>query len=450
MNKLNTRIVLRNDSTANWLAESDQILLKGEVGIEFLSNGKVKMKIGDGEHTWAQLGYFGGDEGHVFEATISKGGDHLGAITEVVGSTTLSKGDVAIVKEAIVNTEKVGTVVDGTTIQQKYQYTAYVYNGSSWAAMDGNYSAENVYFDDDFTFTTNIGTVTGVTSSKVVSAAGKNLKQFLSGLFAQETPGSISSEPSCGVVLKLNGSSISSDVSYEVGTTIQPSYTTSFEDGKYTYGPEPTGVTVDSWSVTSTAGETWNTATGSSASSVTLGDKSGDVSSYSITAVATHTNGNYAKSNIGNTGTTRIASGTKSATTKKVTCYRTQFAGCSSLDDFELTSSSIRGLKVKAQPTAKFSDNGASGKVNTSTNGFKLAIDEGSKYVIIALYGRTLQHVYDSGAFGQDIVGSFTHISADTDIAVSGANNYSGVNYNVYVYSPSTALGANTYDIVIG
>ena len=36
MAQLNTRIVLRNDSTAKWLEGKNQVLLKGEVGIEFL------------------------------------------------------------------------------------------------------------------------------------------------------------------------------------------------------------------------------------------------------------------------------------------------------------------------------------------------------------------------------------------------------------------------------
>lgn len=54
---LNTRIVLRNDTSANWLANSTQILLKGEVGIEFMPDGKTKMKIGDGVTPWADLPY---------------------------------------------------------------------------------------------------------------------------------------------------------------------------------------------------------------------------------------------------------------------------------------------------------------------------------------------------------------------------------------------------------
>ena len=38
MATLNTRIILRNDSTANWLTNESAVLLKGEVGVEFLSD----------------------------------------------------------------------------------------------------------------------------------------------------------------------------------------------------------------------------------------------------------------------------------------------------------------------------------------------------------------------------------------------------------------------------
>ena len=106
-NTLTTRIILRNDSTTNWLANENQVLLKGEVGIEFLANGKVKMKIGDGTSPWKSLAYFGGDEGHVFEATVSAGANHNSAITTVVGTTSISKGDVAIIKKSAFTTQLV-------------------------------------------------------------------------------------------------------------------------------------------------------------------------------------------------------------------------------------------------------------------------------------------------------------------------------------------------------
>lgn len=70
MATLNTRIVLRNDSSANWLTNSDQVLLKGEVGIEYLEDGTVKMKVGDGTKTWEELDYFGGEDG-VFDKDLT-------------------------------------------------------------------------------------------------------------------------------------------------------------------------------------------------------------------------------------------------------------------------------------------------------------------------------------------------------------------------------------------
>lgn len=70
---LNTRIILRNDSQNNWNAVAEEvILLKGEVGIEFIPDYpttenpnvdyKPKIKIGDGVHAWKDLPYFGGEE----------------------------------------------------------------------------------------------------------------------------------------------------------------------------------------------------------------------------------------------------------------------------------------------------------------------------------------------------------------------------------------------------
>lgn len=54
---LNTKIILRNDSTANWSANSTVVLLKGEPALEFLTDGTVKMKVGDGVKTWSELDY---------------------------------------------------------------------------------------------------------------------------------------------------------------------------------------------------------------------------------------------------------------------------------------------------------------------------------------------------------------------------------------------------------
>lgn len=54
-NTLNTRILLCNDTSANW-SSSDKVLLKGEMGIEFTS-GTPKFKFGNGTDTFSALPY---------------------------------------------------------------------------------------------------------------------------------------------------------------------------------------------------------------------------------------------------------------------------------------------------------------------------------------------------------------------------------------------------------
>lgn len=53
---LDTRIVQRNDITANWNT-NNPILKKGEEGVEFLSDGTSKKKVGDGVKRWSELPY---------------------------------------------------------------------------------------------------------------------------------------------------------------------------------------------------------------------------------------------------------------------------------------------------------------------------------------------------------------------------------------------------------
>lgn len=120
MASLRTRIVLRNDTTINWVAAQSVVLLKGEIGIEFLADGKAKFKIGDGIKTWAELDYFGG----VFEEVEIA----LQAI------------------EAELNTvnEKIGVVAEGKTIvgmieESKYDDSALV---ARIATVEGDYLKE--------------------------------------------------------------------------------------------------------------------------------------------------------------------------------------------------------------------------------------------------------------------------------------------------------------------
>lgn len=55
-NTLETRILICNDTAVNW-GESSKVLLKGEMAIEFLESRCVKIKVGNGTDTFADLPY---------------------------------------------------------------------------------------------------------------------------------------------------------------------------------------------------------------------------------------------------------------------------------------------------------------------------------------------------------------------------------------------------------
>jgi hypothetical protein len=61
---------------------------------------------------------------------------------------TARRGDILIIKDIIVEDSDVRL------------YTAYIYDGSAWVAMDGNYSAESIYFKSDLLTTNAIGNIT--------------------------------------------------------------------------------------------------------------------------------------------------------------------------------------------------------------------------------------------------------------------------------------------------
>ena len=149
---LNTIVQLRSDETANW-SDSSLVLTKGELGLEYQADGTVKIKAGDGEKTFSELAYVGSDvkEGQVYQSEIltsSATQDDMAVIEGMIPEgTELQNGDIAIVKRYI--TGESGPI----------SYTSYVYDSSlnpTWAATDGNYSANNIFFSEDLMTTTSM------------------------------------------------------------------------------------------------------------------------------------------------------------------------------------------------------------------------------------------------------------------------------------------------------
>lgn len=350
----------------------------------------------------------------VYQVTLLDDETHEEAIKRIVGDAFISSGDISIVKDPIAN--------------NKYEYTSYVYTGEVWAAMDGNYNATNIYFDTDLTITENIGVQkVDSTGSKILDTTGKNLKQVLDMIMAaRKLP--TRSNPSVTVTSD-------EDNAYEVGSSVVLNYKASLSTGSYTYGPD-TGITATAWEVKFN-GETRTTATGTFSSFVVK-----DNTNLRVTATATHGIGTVPVDNLGENITDstelkncQIQAGTKIGYTNYVTGYRNAFFG-SKVEAIELTSTNIRALA-----NAK----SASGSLSVSIN-------EGASQVIIAVpTGRKVTKVADEGAFGTDIFSEFVHSTVSVGGADATSENIgsNAKNYNVYVYSPKTALGSNTYTVTL-
>lgn len=397
--QIRTTLILRNDTSANWAASS-LVLKKGEVGFD---TDLHIFKVGDGTKTWKQIETsfvdFAAVEKAINDATknlhttdvyqkeIALGGDKATALAEI---TSPVKGDIAIIKEALQG--------------GKYQYTAYVRGETNWEAMDGNYDAENVYFQKDLTITAPIGVQTIPSSgSKTLSTTGKNIKQVFDMILAKAQDPTIT-QPSVSIELTGAGAK-------EVGTSITPSYSVTFNKGKYQYGPD-TGITA-TYAVSDTASHTATDATGTF-EAFTVGDNT----NYKVSVIATHTEGAIPKNNLGSeVPGKKIAAGTKNATSGAFTGYRNSFWGGVKSKEGTPTSAIIRGLAGKK--------NGAISAGNTGD----AQENVGDMRVIIAVPApRTINSIKDVNGLNAEAFSAFTHITVD----VEGANGYEAKSYNVY------------------
>lgn len=156
----------------------------------------------------------------------------------------------------------------------------------------------------------NVGRITNASGTNPVTIgnAGDSLRDVFNRLFnMDEVQPSITQQPSVSC-------SFSSDASDERGTTISSvSYTITFNDGAYT-NASSTGVSMTGYSFSN------GTSSSTTATSGTLTLPStytvGTSSAFSTTLTANHSQGNIAKTNLGNNSnpTVRISSGSKTAT----------------------------------------------------------------------------------------------------------------------------------------
>lgn len=358
---------------------------------------------------WAEVTASASGDNTIFSVINDLNLGHETLIRQATADEDVVVGDIFIVKDIIVT--------------GKYQHTAYVYNGSAWAALDGNYNAANVYFDEDFTFTESVGTVEiPETGSVVVPAAGLNMKEFFATLFAEERDPE-TTQPTVSIALSPN------ITSYEVGSICTPKYKVAFEPGSYTFGPETE--VVASVVVTDTnANSSTNMIDTFAAFTVE------DDTEYRISAVTTHGDGTIPVTNLGNFYEDgQIKSGTLDIVhTSYVRGYRNCFYGTLPEKE-ELTSDIIRGLSKTNQAV-------------TTGTAITISIPVGAKRIVLAYPSSVadLTSVKDVNGINAEIVSSFECITLE----VEGANDYDAIEYKVYILDYANGADeANIYKVTI-
>lgn len=406
--ELKTRIVLRNDSTANWTAQ-DPVLMKGEIGFDM---DLLIFKVGDGVKKWSELTkQFKSYEDTIvevktlleglhtavtYQADVALGADKEAALEAVAAEA--QQGDIGIVREKLAD--------------NKFQYTAYVHTGEGWAAMDGNYDAENVYFQKDLTITAPIGVQTIPSSgSKTLATTGKNIKQVFDMLTAEEK-NPVTTQPS----VSLASSNIGAK---EVGTNIAVAYAFNTNAGSYTYGPA-TGVTFNGFTATFN-GEEKSGQTGTFTSIQVT-----DSTNLSITGSCASSEGAIPKTNLGNDyASGKIAAKTYSPSKGTLTGYRGWFYGY------------YNGTQALANATAITSDQLRAFGVKTA---FPTTMDttQMQQMFFAAPKGKVKKVAIANAVNGAPLTVQTATVS------VEGANKYAAVEYDLFYVSNAVAEGGDS------
>lgn len=267
--------------------------------------------------------------------------------------------------------------------------------------------AQKVMFDSDMVFTEQFGKYTPSGGKVTIPSEGKSLKGLLLDAYSEDK-NPVITQPSVGI-------SSSTARAYEVGTVVTPTYSGSFNVGKYEYGPNPTGVSVTEWQATNNVTtETKATQTGSFAQYTVP-----DGSNYRITIKATYSDGAIPVTALGaQYEAGKINAGSKTAQSGAITGYRNSFYGTLADKSVDVSNTVVRALQQK------------SGRSLANGNTFTVNIPVGAESVLI-LYPATLRDVTsikDVNGLNADITSAFTK----SEMNVTGANNYTAINYNMY------------------
>lgn len=356
---------------------------------------------------------------------------------ELFPETTPTDGDTAVV---------VKPIYDGAT---KKTYTAYVYENSAWKAMDGNYSASNVFLTSNLTYTTNVGTLKlgSGESSATAEVQGQSIQEFISGLLAETVDPTVVNPK---YTLAQNGSTISGNA--EPGDTISAfGWNGSYTDGTYSFGyvgktgaKENAGCTA-SYKMTCTADGTFSTSdsvvdgTFTLTTPVTLADTGKTVAT--MTGVCTYADST--RTPVNNIGTAveslKIAGSTISKQfSVSVTGTRRCFWGFKGTEDIPsianpaaITSAEVRGLQNSVKDFVTF----ASGKTSATS---VVKVDSGMKQVFFVAPAGKYESL--SVIHSNSMNTPLTFIKVASGAQVEGANGYTAVAYDVWYYTQTAGF----------
>lgn len=418
---MGTRIISGGDITiasAN-LDDLADVIVKGAGTNSFLVKGDNNAWIAKSlEDVVAlikdNLSDFKAPSAQVFQTTLENAETDQDAINRVVGDSILATGDIAIIKKLIAN--------------DKYQHTAYVYDltNTRWVAMDGNYSAINVFTTEDIQVTTGIGEL----AADTIIVAGTNMADLLQQILSQSKD-PIKTEPRISNFSVTNNGS---GTTFEAGTSITPKWSSTFNAGSYSYKSSVsdtdiipvsgTGVAVSDWSILKNEIEINSNQSGTGEAFI-LED-----SPVVFKSIANYSSGNYALTNLNRLPETevRIQAGSAEASAS-ITSYRKMFAGSTSETD--ITSDLIRSLDTSAI---------------ASSSGLEFKANIGDTKLIFAYPSdlTTAEPNFEYFAMAWDSVGDFTKLDNTIQVADARGGNNGLKDYTVYVYVPAVAYATET------
>lgn len=396
-------------------------------------------------------------EGYITEDDLAE------ALNGVGGGAvfTATKTDLAASDESIISAyfSGVGATVElkagdmfvvVTTVDEvTYEVSTYRYDGENWVSITGNVDADKVILQDNITMAgnyTQFGNLTkNADGTATLNSKGKSVLGVLTEILSKRLQPGTPTQPS------ISGFNLSGAKAVEAGTSMaQASYTAgTLNPGSYQYGPE-TGVTASNWVVqriTNDGNEQVASVDAASLDAGTdnnggagfiIGDQGGEnvVSSLRYKAIATHGAGVTADDNLGDDSSpaVSIAAGTKEKTTSAYTPFRNVFYGASTTKP-TLDSAAIRTLT----PTGKAYAAGT----------LTINVPAGAQRVAIAcIAGKPgVTKVINETAMNADVTSTFVQSSVN----VEGAEGYTAVAYNVWVFEPAVPYeNAATLKVTLG